>query len=129
MAAPTRRMLIVDDEQRLCRSLAEFFRLRGFVVLSAHSGEEALACLKEGPIDAALIDILLPGIHGLEVVKQTKQLYPTARIVVITALEDDDLRAKATELGADAYVTKPFALSDEAWSMVLSLVNPSEQAD
>ena len=125
MTTPTCQMLIVDDEQRLCRSLVEFFRLRGFVVRSAHSGEEALACLKEGPIDAALIDILLPGIHGLEVVKQAKQLYPQARIVVITALGDEDLRVQARTLGVDAYVTKPFDLSDSTWSMVLSLVNPS----
>lgn len=126
MTAPARRMLIVDDEQRLCQSLAEFFGLRGFAVRSAHSGEEALACLKEGPVDVALIDILLPGIHGLEVVKQAKRLYPTARIVVITALEDEDLKAQATALGADGYVTKPFDLSDATWASVLALLKPTE---
>ena len=123
MTTPTRQMLIVDDEQQLCQNLAEFFRLRGFAVRSAYSGEEALACLKEGPIDVALIDILLPGIHGLEVVKQAKQLYPQARIIVITALGDEDLRVKARTLGVDAYVTKPFDLSDSTWATVLSLVS------
>ena len=123
MSAPTREMLIVDDEQRLCQSLAEFFRLRGFSVRSAHSGEEALVRLKERPVDVALVDILLPGIHGLEVVKQAKQICPQATIVVITALEDDELRAKANALGVSAYVTKPFDLSDATWSTVLSLVS------
>lgn len=126
MPAPTRRMLIVDDEQRICQSLAEFFRLRGFVIRVAHSGEEALACLKEGPVDVALIDILLPGIHGLEVVKQAKQLYPTALVVVISALEDDHLRTQARALGVEAYVTKPFDLSESTWATVLSLVSAPE---
>ena len=126
MPAPTRRMLIVDDEQRICQALAEFFRLRGFVIRVAHSGEEALTCLKEGPIDVALIDILLPGIHGLEVVKQAKQLYPTALVVVISALADDHLRSQARALGGEAYVTKPFDLSESTWSTVLSLVDAPE---
>jgi len=116
MAEGPRRVLIVDDERSVCELLEQFFSPRGFSVTSAFSGEEALARLKEEPVDVVLIDILLPGIHGIEVLKQAKQRYPKARVVMITALEDKDLRTRAHTYGADAYVTKPFNFSDPIWA-------------
>ena len=115
-----RRMLVVDDESALCKCLEQFFTLRGFTVASAFSGEEAIACLNRGPVDVVLIDILLPGIHGIQVLKHAKQLYPAARVVMITGLEHDDLQAEAARYGADGYVVKPFELNDETWASVLS---------
>lgn len=114
-----RRMLVVDDETALCKCLEQFFTLRGFTVTSAFSGEEAIARLNEGPVDVVLIDILLPGIHGLQVLKHAKQLYPSARVVMITGLQRSDLQAQAAHYGADGYVTKPFELNDETWASVL----------
>jgi len=115
-----RRMLVVDDESALCKCLEQFFTLRGFAVACAFSGEEAIARLNEGPVDVVLIDILLPGIHGIQVLKHAKQLYPGARVVMITGLEHDDLQAQAARYGADGYVVKPFELNDETWAPVLS---------
>lgn len=116
MGETTRRVLILDDERAICKTLEEFFRARGFVAASAFSGEEALTRLKEGPVDLVLIDILLPGIHGLEVLRHVKQLHPQARVAIITGLEDPELRAKAKTVGADAYITKPFNFSDPVWA-------------
>ena len=113
-----RRVLIVDDEQAICQVLEQFFAARGFLAVSAFSGERALARLKEGPVDVVLIDILLPGIHGIEVLKSAKQLHPQARVAMITGLKQDELQAQARALGADAYVTKPFNFSDPVWSML-----------
>lgn len=115
-----RRMLVVDDESALCKCLEQFFTLRGFTVTCAFSGEEAIARLNDGPVDVVLIDILLPGIHGIQVLKHAKQLYPVARVVMITGLEHDDLQQQAARYGADGYVVKPFDLNDETWASVLS---------
>ena len=120
MAATTRRLLIVDDEQRICHVLEEFFSTRGLSVTSAYSGEEAMARLNEGPFDVVLIDILLPGIHGIEVLKRARQVSATVRVVMMTGLQDDELRAQAQAYGADAYITKPFDLTDQTWSAVLN---------
>lgn len=120
MGSTARRMLIVDDEQTVCGCLEQFFGKRGFTVTSAFSGEEALAKLKDGAVDILLLDILLPGIHGIEVLKRAKQLYPSARVIVMTALDHQPLQEEARRYGADAFVMKPFDLSDTTWSVVLA---------
>ena len=116
MGQAQRRVLIVDDEQAVGQVLERFFASKGFSVALVFSGEQALARLQEGAFDVVLIDILLPGIHGLEVLKQAKQRFPDVKVAMISGLEGDELRAKARAHGADAYVAKPFDFSDPVWS-------------
>jgi len=115
-----RRMLIVDDEQDICKTLSRFFGTKDFAVTTAFSGEEALSRLREGPIDALLLDILLPGIHGLEVLQAARKLHPSARIIVMSGLADERLIEQARTGGATAFVKKPFDCSDATWAAVLS---------
>jgi DNA-binding response OmpR family regulator len=112
-------LLIVEDERDLCELLAEFFGAKGFAVVSAFSGEEALAKLREQPADIVLLDILLPGLSGLEVLRRIKQLYPKARVIMVTSLDQEETRDQAHRYGAAAYITKPFDFSDTTWSPVL----------
>lgn len=120
MRGEGRRMLVVDDEVTFCKRLEQFFTSRGFSVTCAFSGEEAIARLNEAEVDAVLVDILLPGIHGIEVLKRAKRLYPGSRVIMMTALEQhEELREQAARFGADGYVTKPFALTDETWAPLL----------
>ena len=119
MTPAPRRMLVVDDERVVCECLRDFFVAHGFTVAVAFSGEEALAKLAEQSYDVVLLDILLPGIHGLEVLRQLRRQHPLATVVMMTALDEDDLRNQARQLGATAFVTKPFDLSDETWAVVL----------
>lgn len=121
-----RRMMIVEDELDICQCLAEFFEMKGFSVVSAFSGEEALTKLEQGPVDVILLDILLPGLSGIEVLKRAKELHPKALAVMVTALDQVDLRDEARKHGAVAYITKPFDFSPTTWSAVLpSPVQPS----
>ena len=120
MAAAPRRMLVVDDERVVCECLREFFTAHGFTVMTAFSGEEALAKLAEQSYDVLLLDVLLPGIHGLEVLRKVRQQHAGMKTVMMTALDEDALRAQASQLGATAFITKPFNLSDETWSVVLN---------
>ena len=114
------RMLIVEDERDICECLAEFFVIKGFSVVSAFSGEEALERLDEEPVDVILLDILLPGISGMEVLRRAKAKYPRAKVIMVTSLDRLDLRQEAHRCGAAAYVTKPFDFSPTTWSVVFS---------
>ena len=113
------QMLIVEDERDIADCLEQFFSAKGFTVASAFSAEEALEGLKTRAPDVILLDILLPGLSGLELLKRAKVLHPTARIIMVTALDQDELRREAYFLGAAAYVTKPFDFSDHTWSAAL----------
>ena len=114
-----KQMLIVEDERDICDCLREFFAYRGFAVSTVFSGEEAIARLGESTPDVILLDILLPGVSGIEVLKQAKQLHPSARVVMVTALDREDLRLQARRYGACGYVTKPFDFSPTTWSAIL----------
>ncbi len=114
-----RRMLIVEDERDLCECLQEFFTSRGFSVRAVYSGEEALECVARESPDVILLDILLPGLSGLEVLKRVKHTASNTRIVMVTGLDDVEFRAEARLYGAAAYITKPYDFRDTTWSSVL----------
>ena len=118
-----RRIMIVDDEPDICDCLEQFFRSRGFAVQSAFSGEEAIEQFEQRPADVILLDIRLPGISGLEVLKRVKDLNPEARVIIITSLDSPETKIEAQTYGACAYITKPFDFSDLTWASVLSPVD------
>ena len=115
----TRRMLIVEDERDICECLQDFFQARGFEVGCAFSGEEALDRLARETVDVLLLDILLPGMSGLEVLRRAKELYPGVRAVMVTGLAREELAVEARQYGAAGFVTKPFDFSEDTWSAVL----------
>ena len=120
MGSQVRRMLIVEDEQGLRECLQDFFSARGFSVEAVFSGEEAVEQLAKNPPDVVLLDIVLPGVSGLEVLKRVKQLHPRATVVMVTGVDQDDVRKTARLYGAAAYITKPFAVSDSTWFPVFA---------
>ena len=120
MNAASRRMLVVDDERVVCECLRDFFAAHGFGVTTAFSGEEALEQLGGQAYDVVLLDVLLPGIHGLEVLRQVRRQYPQTKVVMMTALDDEHVRQQARQIGAHAFIGKPFDLSDETWAVVLT---------
>lgn len=109
-------MLVVDDQQDLCEILAQYFGAKGYHVSSAFSGEEAMERIQRQPPEVVLLDILLPGISGLEVLKRVHHDFPGTRVVMVTGTDRPEWRAEAKLFGASGYVTKPFSLHDEAWS-------------
>ena len=116
-----RRMLIIEDEPDLQNCLADFFSSRGFSVTTTFSGEEALERLAQGPADVILLDILLPGISGMEVLKRIKERCPRTKVIMVTGLLHSHLRFEAEASGASGYVTKPFDFSDQTWAPVFTL--------
>jgi DNA-binding NtrC family response regulator len=103
-----RRVLIVEDDDVFLRPLRRALELEGFEVLTAGSGEEALDLLKREDVDLALTDQRLPGMDGVQVVRQLKTEHPEIGVVVMTAYGTIGAAVEATRLGAEDYLVKPF---------------------
>jgi two-component system KDP operon response regulator KdpE len=105
------RILVVDDEPQLRRALDVNLAARGYEVDVAPTGEEALALATAVPPDAVLVDLGLPGIDGLEVIRRLRE-WSTVPIVVLSARETEEAKVAALDAGADDYVTKPFGINE-----------------
>ena len=103
------RMLVVDDELRICDFLKGFFSTKGYEVSTVTSGEEALTRAASLRPSLILLDVRMPGISGLDTLPKLKALLPKATIIMVTALDDDSLMAEAVSRGAADYITKPFS--------------------
>jgi DNA-binding response OmpR family regulator len=100
-------ILIIDDDEELCQLLGEFLGLEGFAVRTCHSGSEGLErALGERP-DALVLDIMLPGMPGLEVLKRLRRTSDMP-VLMLTARGEPSDRVLGLELGADDYLPKPF---------------------
>ena len=100
-------VLVVDDETNLRRLLRSYLQKGGFTVVEAASGLDALSLLRTEEIEVALIDVMLPGIDGLELVRRIRA-EPEVPIILITARGEETSRVAGLEVGADDYVVKPF---------------------
>jgi two-component system KDP operon response regulator KdpE len=104
---PRPRVLVVDDEQQILRALRVILREAGFEALPASSGEEALDVAALQPPDAAIIDLLLPDMDGVELCRRLRE-WTKMPLIVLSAVGDEDAKVRALAAGADDYVTKPF---------------------
>ncbi len=106
------RILIVDDEENQRRALAIGLRLEGFDVSEAHDGEAALVKLSESSVDVALVDLMMPGINGLELARRLRFSHPEVRIVLTSAYHLTERQLERAGLGPVAFVPKPYAMED-----------------
>ena len=101
-------MLVVDDEYSLRRLLRTYLEKDGFAVVEAENGLDALASLRRRSVDIALVDVMLPGLDGFELVRRMRQ-ESTIPIILLTARGEETNRVAGLEVGADDYVVKPFS--------------------
>jgi len=104
------RVLIVDDEPDSVDLLREFLAGKGYEVLTASNGEEALQKVKEERPHLILLDIRMPGMNGLEVLRQVREIDKEVGVIMVTAVNEDETGRQALELGAFDYITKPLDL-------------------
>lgn len=102
----TTRVLIIDDDQELCALLSDFLVLEGFQPSAIHDGAEAVSHLKSNQYDAIILDVMLPGMQGLEVLRKLREFSQTP-ILMLTARGEDTDRIVGLEMGADDYLPKP----------------------
>ncbi|WP_305042528.1 response regulator transcription factor [Geoalkalibacter sp.] len=109
---PPHHILVVEDEPHIAQGLIFNLEHEGFVVTHAESGEEALRLLEHAPVDLLVLDLMLPGISGLEVCRRSREVYPQLPILMLTALARDQDRIAGLAQGADDYLAKPFNLEE-----------------
>jgi two-component system response regulator AtoC len=105
-------ILIVDDEALTLRTIGRALEAEGYDVLSASNGEEALRIVTEEKPDLALLDVVLPGINGIEVLRQAKKISPPMIVVMMSAYHLVDRAVEAMKLGAYDFLIKPFHIAD-----------------
>lgn len=104
-------ILLVDDEPHILRSLALSLEARGFDVRTAPTAEDALATLVTARPDALIVDVMLPGLDGIELLKEVRRRWATP-VIMLSALGEERRKVDALEHGADDYVTKPFGVDE-----------------
>jgi len=102
------RILIVDDEEIVIKSCLRILAGDEFQVESVQDGREALKKIEENPYDVVILDIMMPSIDGLEVLRRVKETHPNVDVIMITGLSQVDTAVQAMKLGAFDYISKPF---------------------
>lgn len=111
-ASATPHVLLVEDEQKTRDSVAEGLRLEDWRVTTAVSGDDALAALEEATFDLLILDRMLPGRDGMEVLRQVRARGNAVPVLLLTARSALDDRVAGLEGGADDYLSKPFAFAE-----------------
>lgn len=103
-------ILIIDDDQSLRKTLGDILRAMGYETAAAANGMEGLALMRKNPLNIALIDIGLPDISGVEVMKRIKADYPSTEVIILTGHATLDSAIEAANSGAFSYLTKPYEI-------------------
>jgi two-component system response regulator MprA len=123
------KILVIDDERAVRESLRRALELEGYEIELAADGEEALARFGlESPVDAAILDVLMPGIDGLEVCRRLRMNGSRVPVLMLTARAEVDSRVAGLDAGADDYLAKPFALA-ELLARVRALLRRSDNGE
>lgn len=111
LTTPTARILVIDDNPHVVDILGTYLREEGYGVLGALTSDEGLKLAILSRPELVLLDIALPGTNGIELLKRIRSINPTTRVIMVTGNIDPVLVRKALELGALAYIDKPFDLA------------------
>lgn len=119
------RILVVDDEKEICELTKKFLERKEYAVFTAQNTKEALEVMQESRPQLVLLDIRLGEESGLDVLKKARELDKNIKVIMVSALEDQESISEARSLGADDYVTKPFTaqyLNDFILAKISNLV-------
>lgn len=106
------RLLLIEDHERLRKAVAQFLREAGFIVDEAPTGDEGLWAAAENSYDAILLDLMLPNVDGMEILRLLRSRGNPVHTLVISARDGLEDRLEALNAGADDYLVKPFALAE-----------------
>jgi two-component system KDP operon response regulator KdpE len=115
------RILVVDDEPAIRRFLRTSLGAQGHSVLEAEDGETGLALLHRNAVDVLVLDLGLPGLGGLDVLKRIRDEGSSVPVIVLSSRTDEAGKVAALDIGADDYVTKPFGM-DELFARIRAAV-------
>jgi len=107
-----KRVLIVEDDAAIRRGIVDALTFRGYEALEAANGDDGMRCATRGGYDLLLLDLILPGPGGLEILAEVRTSRPTVPVIILTARGEEGDRVKGLTLGADDYVVKPFSIRE-----------------
>lgn len=105
-----RTVLVIEDDAAIRRGVVDALKFEGFTALEAADGEAGLKSALQVDCDLVLLDLALPKLHGLEILREVRRVRPTLPVIVLTALGNEKDRVAGLKLGADDYVVKPFSV-------------------
>ena len=108
------KLLIVEDEVRLCATTAKYLTKQGYTVDTCHDGLDALDYMEGTEYDAVILDIMLPGLDGISVLKKMRAAGNHTHVLLLTAKSAVEDKVAGLDTGADDYLTKPFSLEELA---------------
>lgn len=106
------KVLIVEDEKRLCRIVAKHLKDEGYTTDMCYDGGEVMDYLAGTEYDAVVLDVMLPGVDGFTLLKEMRQRRMTVPVLILTAKSDIKDKVTGLDIGADDYLTKPFLLEE-----------------
>ncbi len=128
--AESQKILVADDDPRIAMVLNEYFTRLGYTVLIAKTGKETLERVEKDHPALVLLDVTMPDMHGMEILRQIKARAPAVEVIVLTGSKDRVIASKSLALGARDYITKPVDLAYLERSVVTQLLGrPSTPAD
>jgi DNA-binding response OmpR family regulator len=108
----TRRILVVEDDSAIRRGIVDALKFSGYETLQSGNGQEAQKLAAGATYDLLLLDLVLPGMGGFEILKATRAVRPTLPVIILTARGEEADRVQGLRLGADDYVVKPFSVRE-----------------
>jgi len=106
------KILLVDDEREFRETLAKLLDRRDYDVLVAGDGSQALGLFLQGDVEAVILDMKMPGLHGIETLREIKRLDPAAEVIILTGHLVKSTEQEGLRLGAFAYLTKPCSFQE-----------------
>lgn len=106
------KLLIVEDEKRLCQTVAKHLKTEGYTIDTCYDGNDAIDYINGTEYDAIILDIMLPGIDGIEVLKKIRAKKLKTPVLLLTAKNTVEDKVTGLDSGADDYLTKPFSLEE-----------------
>src|SRR5215831_16575734 len=106
------RILVIEDEARIQAFLARGLEAEGYSVIASGDGRDGLALATAAHVDLVVLDLLLPGLNGLQVLRELRRTKPELPVVILSARGDVQTKLRGFELGATDYVAKPFSLDE-----------------
>ena len=106
------RVLIVDDEEEFINSLAERLSIRDYDATTSVNGQDAIEKISSYDFDVVMLDVVMPGIDGLEVLREIKRIKPLTEVIMLTALPNVEIGVEAMKRGAMDYILKPCEIEE-----------------
>jgi DNA-binding NtrC family response regulator len=106
------KVLLVDDETEFLETLGKRLRKRNLRASEVGSGEEALRFLQESPADVVVLDVKMPGMDGIQTLREIKRLYPLVEVIMLTGHANMEVAVAGIELGAFDYLMKPVSIDE-----------------